>query len=965
MGKISYSDLSRRCAGIRAALFGVALLLSCLSMQPAYAEVLTGLRAPSGIGLYDITLSAEVSGASMELEAWFEYREFSAPSTEFQRSSSIILSSALLSTRINKYISGLACGQRYEYRFHLRTQGASFTTALAEFATDACAGGNVSIEWVTTELAADVEFDRARLQTSVDPGGMLTRFYFEYGESTALGSTTPVINVGDGNLAVSRSWTVSGLLCNQQYYFRAVAIRDDGSETGLQASGQISSFTTAACPLGITRINIDWVGRDWVNISVVPDTRGEPTDVWLAYGRSQDARLDIITDTQQVLTGQAIFLLDDLACGTDYAFRASVGRGLENFISETVRFTTLPCDIAPDVKTLSPVNIERNSATLRASLLTHSAETTLTFEYQENANTAQLSPSAVYPASDFERVADITVSNLNCATMYQVRAIAEGVHGRIEGEPVQFTSASCSSVGESSLRSIELSAGGGHSLVTNAGGHVIAWGDHERGQLGSHDLSRVLSGGLKLPDNSPLTGVKRVAAGGAHSLALLEDGSVLAWGDNSSGQLGDGSNLSRVAAAFVVDANHAPIRNVIAIAAGRAHSLALLATGQVLAWGANESGQLGNNSRESTVYPVRVHQLNGIQAIDAGGQFSMALQSNGQLYAWGDNLRGQLGINRSGVSYSLAEQVNLPPSVISFATGSEHVIAIDASGHIFAWGYNASSQLTDLIAPSIRAPYDITRAFPQDVYRNPVAGENFSGVIRSTGELLLWGDNSQGQIGQGSVERTYVRPVTVRDLSRQEVMSGIVAADAGNHHVLALNDKGDLVVWGDNTVGQTNTTGSALRHPQVLQHQGEAVNVAGLYLMIETSALTIAEEGEGRIKVWLSTQPEQTVRVDIAVRNSESLLLPSRTQLEFTAANWNVPQTVGLKMQRDRDSTNGESRVMLNAAGLPSRLIRISQRETATESHPVRRVAAMAPGFILLLAGCFLLMSRCSIFRKS
>ena len=167
---------------------------------------------------------------------------------------------------------------------------------------------------------------------------------------------------------------------------------------------------------------------------------------------------------------------------------------------------------------------------------------------------------------------------------------------------------------------------------------AVAWGQNLFRQLGngsanaSSDVPVTVSG-LKF--------VTAVAAGGLHSLALLANGTAVAWGDNEFGQLGDGST-----AIASVPVAVSGLTGVKAIAAGENHSLALLANGTVMAWGDNESGQLGDGTHQESEVPVAVKGLTGVKAIAAGGNHSLALMSNGSVMAWGDNEAGELGQRR-------------------------------------------------------------------------------------------------------------------------------------------------------------------------------------------------------------------------------------------------------------------------------------------------------------------------------
>ncbi|MFC7243911.1 RCC1 domain-containing protein [Catellatospora aurea] len=227
-------------------------------------------------------------------------------------------------------------------------------------------------------------------------------------------------------------------------------------------------------------------------------------------------------------------------------------------------------------------------------------------------------------------------------------------------------------VGLSDVKAV--AAGSFHSVALRADGTVWTWGDNTRGQLGDG----VATGFSSVPVQvlraaaKPLTGVKAVAAGADHTLALLGDGSVVAWGANGSGQLGNGvtGGISRTPVAV------SRLAKVTAVAAGGAHSMALLSDGTVRTWGSNGSGELGNGSNvaESNL-PVAVAGLSGVRGIAAGESHDLALVKKGTVKSWGDNNRGQLGLGTN------LPQSNLPVDVVDLtgvrqvAAGAFHTLA--------------------------------------------------------------------------------------------------------------------------------------------------------------------------------------------------------------------------------------------------------------------------------------------------
>ena len=192
-----------------------------------------------------------------------------------------------------------------------------------------------------------------------------------------------------------------------------------------------------------------------------------------------------------------------------------------------------------------------------------------------------------------------------------------------------------------------------------AGGSALGWGYDYYGQTGNGTPVTVLEDPcqcIKVPTAvAGVAGVTEVAPSRYHTLVLQSDGAVKAFGDGRYGQLGDGGNT---ASATPVTVNGLPA-NVVAVAAGAEHSLALLADGRVMAWGQNKSGQLGLGTSSGpeicqvgfvcSKTPVVVPGLSDAVAVAAGENFSLALLASGTVVAWGNDLYGQLG-DGTGIS---------------------------------------------------------------------------------------------------------------------------------------------------------------------------------------------------------------------------------------------------------------------------------------------------------------------------
>jgi len=328
----------------------------------------------------------------------------------------------------------------------------------------------------------------------------------------------------------------------------------------------------------------------------------------------------------------------------------------------------------------------------------------------------------------------------------------------------------------SNINGIKKVAGGSmHSLALKGDGTVRAWGDNELGQLGD---------GTTTDRNIPvkvhgLTNVVAIAAGCYHSLALKRDGTVWAWGSNKWGSLGDGTTTGRNIPVKV----HG-LTNVVAIAAGCWHSLALKRDGTVRAWGDNYSGQLGDGTNAPTPWgtnisnvPVTVKNLAGIKAIDGGYNFSVALKRDGTVRAWGANLSGQLGDGTTTDHYVRGTVKNLSGvTALAAATGGFHILALKGDGTVRAWGDNYSGQLGDGTTTEKNLAVKVKNLAG---VKRVAAGTYKSLALKGDGTVRAWGDNYSGQLGDGTTTpRT--TPVKVKNLV------GVTRIGAGDHHSLAV-----------------------------------------------------------------------------------------------------------------------------------------------------------------------------------
>jgi alpha-tubulin suppressor-like RCC1 family protein len=250
-----------------------------------------------------------------------------------------------------------------------------------------------------------------------------------------------------------------------------------------------------------------------------------------------------------------------------------------------------------------------------------------------------------------------------------------------------------------------LAAGDGFSLALQADGTVLAWGNNQSGQLGDGNAPIDHATPAVVHDLGPGSGVVEIGAGASFGMVLKADGSVWEWGNGTSGQLGDGRNDKQSAPTMVKGLG--PGSGVIAIAGGGSFSLALKSDGTVLAWGHNRSGQLGDGHPGiDRAVPAAVRGLgpgSGAVGIAAGDSFSLAVKRDGTVLAWGNNQSGQLGDGTAPTDHATPVRVKgLGPGsgVRAVVAGGSHALAITGDSVVWAWGNNSSGQLGDGTAPT-------------------------------------------------------------------------------------------------------------------------------------------------------------------------------------------------------------------------------------------------------------------------
>ena len=689
-----------------------------------------------------------------------------------------------------------------------------------------------------TLAASSVYAASAVLNGTVNANGGSVAVSFDYGQDTNYGTNvagSPVTVSGSGDTPVSVA--LAGLTPATTYHFRVNALNsgalpNGGDQTFTTSNPYLSSLTLGAAALSPAFSPTVYsytasVGSDVSSFTVISTTADSNATVAvnglsvasgvasmplsLVYGNNNISI--VVTSPDQVST---------------LAYTVVVTRPVPNPLSASYSSAgDVSLTINGFTATGSSVNFALNYAPVPGTTLmvvnnTGPGFISGTFSNLSNGQVVNLSYNGIY----FNFVANYYGGTGNDLVLQwsNNRAFSWGMNssGQLgdgtvtqRSLPVPVT-ASGVLAGKTIL---SLAIGASHCLALCSDSTLAAWGNNASGQIGDGtNNQRNVPVAVYSSPGSSLYGKKvvAIAAGAAHSMALCTDGTVSTWGYDLYGQLGNNMTNSAigtpVAVSTMITVNGRPAstalngKKVIAIAAGQDHCLALCSDGTLAAWGNNASGQLGTNSTVSSNIPVAVNRTSGVSAlfgktvtaIAAGGDHSFALCSDGTLVAWGANGNGQLGDTtttqrNAPVAVSTAAGVSALAgrSVVAISGGGTHSVALCSDGTLAAWGGNASGQLGDTTLIDKYAPVSVSTAAGSSA----LAGKAVTGITTSAsssfaqcsdGTLAAWGADSSGQLGDNSTTNESA-PVAVNSspLPLGAAFGGVFGGSSASH-TLAL-----------------------------------------------------------------------------------------------------------------------------------------------------------------------------------
>lgn len=281
----------------------------------------------------------------------------------------------------------------------------------------------------------------------------------------------------------------------------------------------------------------------------------------------------------------------------------------------------------------------------------------------------------------------------------------------------------------------QISGGSLHSFAATPNNRLWAWGDNALGQLGKNYNFQVFS--PVLIDIGP--DWAGIDANYGNSAAIKTDGYLYIWGSNNRGQLGIGPDGPD----FVKVPTLVNLAKWTQVSIGNEHVLGIQTDGSLWAWGSNTFGELGNGTQTPSDHPIQIGSDKDWKAISAGDHFCLAIKKDSSLWAWGNNLVGQLG-DSSYLNRNVPVPVRKDKKWKQIDAGYRHALAIDESGKLWRWGKGAiGSNPTWPPYPSTPVLIDSIK-----LWQKVCAGNNISLALDDAHALWSWGANNSGQIGQ-------------------------------------------------------------------------------------------------------------------------------------------------------------------------------------------------------------------------
>ncbi len=609
---------------------------------------------------------------------------------------------------------------------------------------------NRSMPEAFSDAASAVSPTGATLNGRVMPGGVASTSWFEYGTSTAYGQVTTTQNIAAGS---AFSPVTAALAGNPEttYHYRVVAQNAHGTTYGIN-----QTFTTAAAIHFATAQTIPIVAEDFSATSSLLVTLG--------FTPVEGQVLKLVNNTG-FMPVSGVFanqpegsLVTAMNGSTPHSFEISYAGGDGNDITLTA---------VSEVITFDEIGVKYVGDPAFTLNATSSGASAVSYQIVAGAASASVSGNTVTLTSTPGTVT-VKATAGSALPKYQTLVLAAADSG--------FTQISASKASE-------------FALGIRANGTLWGWGAGTYGRLGDASTST-----RRVPVQAgTATNWRQVSAGTDHGVGTRTDGTLWAWGRNNNGQIGQGSTTTTQ---YTSPTQIGTATDWAWVVAGANHNVAVKTNGTLWAWGLNSSNQLGDGSTTLRSAPVRIgtattwsqlgHQLH------AGADFTLAIRTDGTLWAWGLNSSGQLG-DGSTTNRSAPVQIGTVTTWSRVACTNASAAALRTNGTLWTWGNNGSGQLGDESLTQRTSPAQLGTATWQLV----TGGGSHFLARRSDGSLWSWGLNTAGQLGRGVANlATGNAPQQIGTASSESGIAG------GGNFSLAITTDGGLRAWGGNGSGQ-------------------------------------------------------------------------------------------------------------------------------------------------------------------
>jgi alpha-tubulin suppressor-like RCC1 family protein len=610
---------------------------------------------------------------------------------------------------------------------------------------------NRSMPEAFSDAATAVAPTGATLNGRVMPGGVASTYWFEYGTSTSYGQVTTTQNIAASSAFSPVTAALAGNPATT-YHYRLVAQNARGTTYGIN-----QTFTTAPAIHFATAQTIPIVAEDF--------SASGSLLITLGFTPVEGQVLKLVDNTGFMPMSGTFAnqpegsLITATQGSTPHSFEISYAGGDGNDVTLTA---------VSEVITFDEIGVKYVGDPAFTLNATSSGASAVSYQIVAGATSASVSGNTVTLTSTPGTVTIKAVAG-SALPKYQTFVLAAAGSG--------FTQISASKAAE-------------FALGIRSNGTLWGWGAGTYGRLGDASTST-----RRVPVQAgTATNWRQVSAGTDHSVGTRTDGTLWAWGRNNNGQIGQGSTTT---AQYTSPTQIGTATDWAWVVAGANHNVAVKTNGTLWAWGLNTSNQVGDGSTTLRSAPVQIgtattwsqlgHQLH------AGADFTLAIRTDGTLWAWGLNSSGQLG-DGTTTNRNAPVQIGTVTTWSRVACTSASAAALRSNGTLWTWGNNGSGQLGDESLTQRTSPAQLGTATTWQLITG--GGSHFL-ARRSDGSLWSWGLNTAGQLGQGGANiATGNAPQQIGTASN---WSGIAA---GGNFSLAITTDGGLRAWGGNGSGQ-------------------------------------------------------------------------------------------------------------------------------------------------------------------